>query len=211
MTDVNSRGKPAVAPASSSLHSPGKGRFDLPRTIVLIGMMGAGKSTIGRYIADRLDVEFRDADQEIEQAAGRSIEEIFKDFGEAHFRDGERRVIARLLDDRPFVLATGGGAYMDPDTQEAIRSRAVSLWLKADFDISWRRVSKRQHRPLLKTPDPMGTLRRLIDERYPVYARADITVDSLDVSKEAMGERVLETVMDWFAAHPAPHEEGTGR
>lgn len=175
----------------------------LPRTVVLIGMMGAGKSTIGRYVADRLGVPFVDADKEIEEAAGRTIEEIFKDFGEAYFRDGERRVIARLLDGPPVILATGGGAYMDAETRALIAEKAVSLWLDAEFDTLWQRVSKRHHRPLLKTADPKGTLRGLMETRYPTYALADIRVLSTDLPKETVGEAALAAIEAYFDKQPA--------
>ena len=172
----------------------------LPKPLVLIGMMGAGKSTIGRYVAERLGVTFLDADREIESAAGRTIEEIFADFGEAHFRDGERRVIARLLEGEPFVLATGGGAFMDAETRAVIAEKAICVWLDADFDTLWQRVSRRQHRPLLRTEDPQGTLRSLIEARYPVYAEADIRVLSSEVPQETVGEMVIEAVAGFLAA-----------
>ncbi len=170
----------------------------LPRTVVLIGMMGAGKSTIGRQVAELLNVQFRDADREIEEAAGRSIEEIFADFGEEHFRSGERRVIARLLEEEPFILATGGGAFMDAETRLLVKEKAVSIWLRADFDVLWARVSKRAHRPLLKTVNPQQTLRDLIDKRYPVYAAADITVDSADRPTGETADRVISCLNDYL-------------
>ncbi len=177
---------------------------DLPKTLVLIGMMGAGKSTIGRHVAERLGVPFKDADREIEDAAGRTIEEIFAEFGEAHFRSGERRVIARLLEEEPFVLATGGGAYIDPETRALIAERAISVWLRADLDLLWARVSRRANRPLLKTENPRETLAGLIDARYPVYAEADIIVDSEDIAKDAMAVHVIAAVTDYLKANPQP-------
>lgn len=152
--------------------------------------MGAGKSCIGRRLASRLDLPFIDNDAEIEAAAGCSVEEIFARHGEAAFRDGERRVIARLLAEEPRVLATGGGAFMDPRTRAEIRQRAVSIWLRADLDLLLKRTARRDNRPLLKNGDPRAVLNRLIDERYPVYAEADIVVDSVDGPPELTVERV---------------------
>lgn len=162
------------------------------RSIVLVGMMGAGKTAVGKRLAARLGLAFRDADAEIEAAAQKSISEIFQVDGEAFFRDKERRVIARLLDEgRAMVLATGGGAYMNAETRGKIRERAVAVWLKADFDVLMRRVRRKANRPLLRTADPEGTLRMLIDQRYPVYAEADVTVVSRDVAQENMLEEVV--------------------
>ncbi len=169
--------------------------FTLPKPLVLVGLMGAGKSAVGRRVAARLGVPFIDADSEIEAAAGCSIEDIFDREGEAGFRQGERRVMARLLNTEPVhVLATGGGAFVDPDTRALIGSMAISLWLRADLEVLFERVSRRSHRPLLKTADPKGTLARLMEERYPIYAEADITVDSGAGPIGAMVERVLEAV-----------------
>ncbi|GGC78876.1 shikimate kinase [Chelatococcus reniformis] len=166
------------------------------RSLVLVGLMGCGKSTVGRRLAARLDVPFVDADAEIERAAGKSIPEIFAQHGETYFRDGERRVIARLLRDGGRVLATGGGAYMEPSTRALIAARGLSVWLKAELDVLMRRVRKRGHRPLLQTADPEDTLRRLMAERYPVYAQADLTV----ASHEAPHETVVESVLAALAA-----------
>lgn len=177
-----------VAPAS---HAP-----RLPRTLVLVGLMGAGKSSIGRRLAQRLGVDFVDADTEIESAAGRSIPEIFEELGEPAFRDGERRVIRRLLEDRiPHILATGGGAFMAPDTRTAIKDKGLSLWLKADIDTLFERVSRRTNRPLLKTADPKETLRGLMTVRYPVYAEADILVETRRVPIETTVEKVYQAVV----------------
>ncbi len=154
------------------------------RCIVLIGMMGAGKSTIGRRMAARLKLPFVDADTEIEAAAGMSIPDIFEAHGEPHFRDGEARVIARLLDSGPAVVATGGGAFMREETRNRIRDKAVSIWLKADAEVIMRRVRRRSDRPLLHTADPEGTIDRLLGEREPVYRGADIMVLSRDVPHE---------------------------
>lgn len=170
------------------------------RSVVLVGMMGAGKTSIGKRLAARLHLPFVDADHAIEQAAGLSIPEIFARHGEADFRAGERRVIARLLKEGPQVLATGGGAYMNLETRLAIRESGVSVWLKAEFDVLMRRVRKRSNRPLLKTEDPEGTVRRLIEERYPVYAEADITILSTDIAHELVMESVAQNLVDFLAA-----------
>ncbi|MBI3453160.1 MAG: shikimate kinase [Rhodospirillales bacterium] len=164
----------------------------VPATIVLVGLMGAGKSSIGRRLAQRLDLPFVDADREIETAAGCSIEEIFERLGEAAFRDGERRVIARLLDGPVQVLASGGGAFMDPETRGRIAKDAISVWLRAELDVLTRRVGRRNNRPLLKNGDPREVLANLMAVRYPVYAGADIVVDSFDGPPEAMVDRVMD-------------------
>lgn len=179
----------------------------IPKTIVLVGLMGAGKSCIGRRLAAALGVAFVDADAEIESAAGCSIEEIFERHGEAEFRDGERRVIGRLLEQPPHVLASGGGAFVDPDTRQAIRDRAISLWLRADVDLLLRRTSRRNNRPLLKRGDPRAILQDLIAQRYPIYANADITVDSADGPPEVTLERVLAALRAHVAA-PAAGAKG---
>jgi shikimate kinase len=161
------------------------------RSIVLVGMMGAGKSTVGRRLSVRLRLPFLDADTEIEAAAGMSISDIFETHGEPHFRDGEARVIARLLDGGPTVLATGGGAFMREETRNRIRDKAVSIWLKADADIIMRRVKRRADRPLLQTADPAATVGRLIREREPVYQDADITIWSRDVPHEKIVDECI--------------------
>jgi shikimate kinase len=148
------------------------------RFLVLVGLMGAGKSSIGRMLADEFRIPFIDADDEIEKAAGCSIKEIFRLYGEPAFRDGERRVIARILERGPGILATGGGAFMDTGTREAIRERGISIWLHADPGTLFRRTRRRSVRPLLENEDPLGTLERLARERYPVYAEADITIET---------------------------------
>jgi shikimate kinase len=176
--------------------------WHMPKTIALVGLMGAGKSSIGRRLAQALGLPFVDADSEIESAAGSSIEEIFARDGEAVFRNGERRVIARLLDSPAQVLATGGGAFMDPETRGLIRERAVSIWLRADLDTLLVRVARRNNRPLLKAGDPRAVLSRLIDERYPVYAEADITVDTVDGPPETTLAKVI-AALDHFLAVPA--------
>lgn len=148
------------------------------RTVALVGLMGAGKTTIGRRLAQALALPFVDADEAIVAAAGRSIEDIFAERGECEFRRGERQVISRLLDDPPHVLATGGGAFIDPRTRELMKSRAISIWLKAPLDVLMKRVSKRDHRPLLKEDDPRAVMKRLMDERYPIYAEADLMIET---------------------------------
>jgi shikimate kinase len=164
------------------------------RSVVLVGMMGAGKSTIGRRLSARLRLPFLDADSEIEAAAGMSIADIFETHGEPHFRDGEARVIARLLDGGPAVIATGGGAFMREETRNRIRDKAVSIWLKADADIIMRRVKRRADRPLLQTADPAATVGRLIEEREPVYAHADLTIWSRDVPHEKIVDECLDAL-----------------
>lgn len=162
------------------------------RSIVLVGLMGAGKTTVGRRLAAALGLSFVDADSEIEAAAGQSIPEIFAQYGEDYFRDGERRVIARLLEGGPQVLATGGGAFMDAGTRERIAEKGVSVWLRADLDLLMKRVLRRSHRPLLMQKDPEAVMRRLIDERYPVYGHAQIIVDSSDVPHDAIVARIVD-------------------
>jgi shikimate kinase len=164
------------------------------RPVVLVGMMGAGKSTIGRRLAVRLKLPFLDADTEIEAAAGMSIPDIFETHGEPHFRDGEARVIARLLDGGPAVLATGGGAFMREETRNRISDKAVSIWLKADAEIIMKRVKRRADRPLLQTVDPAATVGRLIEEREPVYRRANITIWSRDVPHEKIVDECVEAL-----------------
>jgi shikimate kinase len=164
------------------------------RSVVLVGMMGAGKSTIGRRLAARLGLPFLDADVEIEAAAGMSIPDIFESRGELDFRDGEARVIARLLDSGPAVVATGGGAFMRKETRDRIHDKAVSIWLKADAEIIMRRVKRRSDRPLLQTADPEATVARLISEREPVYQQADLTVWSRDVPHEKIVDECIEAL-----------------
>ena len=170
------------------------------RSIVLVGLMGAGKSSIGRRLAHRLGLPFVDADTEIEKAADLTIPEIFEKHGEPYFRAGEVRVVARILESGPQVLATGGGAYMNPETRARIRERGISLWLKAELDVLMKRVKRRGDRPLLKADDPQAVLRRLMDERYPVYAAADLTV----VSREASHDEVVDDVIAALASHVRP-------
>jgi shikimate kinase len=168
------------------------------RSVVLVGMMGAGKSSVGRRLAARLGIPFVDADSEIEQAAQMSIPEIFAKYGEAAFRSAEARVILRLLDGGPQVLATGGGAFMNADTRAAIGAKGVSIWLKADLDVLIRRVKRRSDRPLLHTEDPAETLRRLLAERSPTYQQADLTIHS----REVPHEKIVDEILAALPRHP---------
>jgi len=180
------------------------GRFAPCRTIVLVGLMGAGKSKIGRRLAARLNLPFFDSDREIEVAAGESIEEIFANRGERVFRDGERRVIARLLAQPVHVLATGGGAFMDEATRHVIERRGVSLWLRAELDVLVSRVSRRSNRPLLKSGDPRAILGELIENRYPVYAEANVVIDSGEGSSELTVTRAIAALADCPLATTPP-------
>src|SRR6516225_7668951 len=173
------------------------------RSIVLIGMMGVGKSSVGRRLAARLSIPFVDADGEIEKAAKMTIAEIFARHGEPYFRDGEARVIARLLEGGPVVLATGGGAFMREETRGRIAAKAVSIWLKADPDVIMRRVRRRADRPLLQTADPDGTVVRLLGEREPIYRNADLTISSRDVPHDRIVEECLETLRAYLCG-PRP-------
>ena len=161
------------------------------RSVVLVGMMGAGKSSIGRRLAGRLGIPFIDADAEIEKAAGMSIPDIFAAHGEPYFRAGETRVIARLLESGPQVLATGGGAFMSPETRGAIGAKGISVWLRASVEVLARRIKRRNDRPLLKGADPVETLRSLVDERYPTYAEADITVELRDAPHDTIVDEII--------------------
>jgi shikimate kinase len=179
------------------------------RTVVLVGLMGAGKTKIGRRLAARLELPFFDSDDEIEAAAGETIEEIFNNRGEAVFRDGERRVIARLLHGPVHVLATGGGAFMDLQTRRIIAQRGVSVWLRADLDVLFTRVSRRTNRPLLKTPDPRAVLAELIERRHPIYAEADITIDSGSGPPDATAGRATAALAQCERASLAPEASAT--
>jgi shikimate kinase len=170
------------------------------RTIALVGLMGVGKSSVGRRLANALELPFRDADAEVEAAAGRSVSDIFTDLGEAAFREGERRVIARLLDQEPHVLATGGGAFMTPDTRALIKSKAISVWLKADLDVLARRISRKDNRPLLVGKDPLEVLQAQADARYPAYAEADLIVETGDAAHQVTVEQVIAALTDHLEA-----------
>jgi shikimate kinase len=172
------------------------------RSVVLVGLMGCGKSAIGRRLAGKLALPFIDADEEIAKAAGKSIEDIFADHGEPYFRDGERKVLARLLRTGPQVLATGGGAFMNEETRAAIAANGVSVWLKAELPLLVRRVGKRGNRPLLKAGDPETVLSDLMATRYPVYATADITVESRDVPHEVIVGEIVDSL-----SHALVHSE----
>ena len=186
MPDIAVQNSIDSAPAETSLVAAlGK------RSIVLVGMMGAGKSSIGKRLAVRLGIPFIDADAEIESAAGMTISEIFSAHGEPYFRAGEARVIARLLESGPQVLATGGGAFMNADTRALVAVKGISVWLKADFDILMRRIKRRTDRPLLKTEDPAATLKALMAERYPMYAEADLAVESREAPHETIVEEII--------------------
>jgi shikimate kinase len=165
----------------------------------MVGMMGAGKTSVGKRLATRLGLPFADADAAIEQAANATIPEIFERHGEAYFRDGERRVIRRLLEEGAKVLATGGGAFIQPETRSAIREKGVSVWLKADQDVLMGRVRRRSNRPLLKTADPEATMARLIAERYPVYAEADIHIQSRDVAHDVVIDDILVALDEFLS------------
>lgn len=177
------------------------------RSIVMVGMMGCGKSAIGKRLATMLELRFIDADDEIEKAAGMSINDIFAQLGESHFRDGERRVIARLLAGGPQVLSTGGGAFMSEETRERVKERGISVWLKAELPILMRRVMRRDNRPLLKTPDPEGRMRELLEARNPIYALADITVESREIAHDAIVKEILGKLAAGPLALAAPAEE----
>jgi shikimate kinase len=171
------------------------------RTIALVGLMGVGKSSVGRRLANALGMVFRDADAEVEAAAGRSISDIFSELGEAAFREGERRVIARLLDQPAHVLATGGGAFMNPDTRQLIKSRAVSVWLKTDLEILARRVSRKNTRPLLAGKDPLEVLKAQAEVRYPVYEQSDVIVETGDAPHHQSVDQVIRALCAYLAEH----------
>jgi len=204
--DVQIEPPGAIGPARRAA----AGDFAPGRSIVLVGLMGAGKTKIGRRLAARLNLPFFDSDEEIETAAGETIEEIFGKRGEAVFRDGERRVIARLLAGPLHVLSTGGGAFMDPATRRIIAARGASVWLRADLDVLFARVSRRTNRPLLKSPDPRAVLAELIERRYPIYAEADITIDSGDGPPDATAGRAIAALSHCKRA-ALPPEEGCGK
>jgi len=200
MTDIEVKNDASV-PATAMAILPLLGR----RSIVLVGMMGVGKSSIGRRLGTRLGIPFVDADAEIEKAAGMSIADIFARHGEADFRGGEARVIARLLEGGPQVLATGGGAIMNPDTRALIKTKGISIWLNAEFDVLMRRISKRKHeRPMLQTADPVATLRELLAAREPVYAQADLTMQSREVPHDAIVTEIITALGAFLKASPRP-------
>lgn len=190
-------------PQTRDIHKDELNALLAGRPIVLVGMMGAGKTTVGRRLAAKLGRHFIDSDEEVEKAAGMTIEDIFKAHGEADFRAGEVRVIARLLKDQDLVLGTGGGAFINAETRALVKTSAVSVWIKADFDLLFQRVQRRSNRPLLKTANPRQTLQDLIDKRYPVYAEADVTVVSRDVPQDQVATEVIEALLTHLGA---PHD-----
>jgi len=171
----------------------------LPRTVALVGLMGAGKTTVGRRLAQALALPFVDADEAIATAAGRSIEDIFAERGECEFRRGERQVIARLLAGPVQVLATGGGAFVNPETRVLMKAQAITIWLRAPLDVLMKRVSRRDHRPLLKEDDPQAVMQRLMDERYPIYAEADLVVDTANSPHNAAVAAILAALRAYLA------------
>jgi shikimate kinase len=170
-----------------------------PRTVALVGLMGAGKTTVGRRLAQALGLPFVDADEAISTAAGRSIEDIFAERGECEFRRGERQVIARLLAGPAHVLATGGGAFIDPNTRALMKAQAITIWLRAPLDVLMKRVSRRDHRPLLKEDDPQAVMQRLMDERYPIYAEADLTIDTAHTPHHTAVVAILAALREHLA------------
>jgi len=187
----------AMKPASLQLRD---------RFVVLVGLMGAGKTSVGRAVAERMGLPFIDADDEIEKAAGCTIQEIFQLYGEPAFRAGERRVIARIFEGAPAVLATGGGAFMAEETRALIARHGLSIWLRADIDVLYRRTRRRSVRPLLKNDDPRGTLERLARERYPIYALADITIDTAGEKLSETVDRVIARIETQALLENAPEE-----
>ncbi|MEL6824999.1 MAG: shikimate kinase [Pseudomonadota bacterium] len=167
------------------------------RTVALVGLMGAGKSTVGRRLAERLGRSFHDSDNEIEKAAGLSVADIFSLHGEEEFRRGEHQVLKRLLDEKPHILATGGGAYLNPETRQLMREKAVTIWLNADLETLWKRVSRRNHRPLLRRPDAKEVLSNLFDERRPIYELADLTVHSVDGPHSKTVTAIIKALESW--------------
>jgi shikimate kinase len=188
----------------TTLHRP------LPRTLVLVGLMGAGKTAVGKRVAARLGLGFIDADHEIEAAAGCTIPDIFERYGEPAFRDLERRVIARLMHDPVQVLSTGGGAFIDPQTREVVAEHGLSVWLKAELSVLAARTAKRSNRPLLRQGDPKAVLEGLMERRYPIYALADMTVESRDGPVEETVDRVLAAIDAHLAAEAAATETALG-
>ena len=188
-------------PPTRDIHKDELNALLAGRPIVLVGMMGAGKTTVGRRLAAKLGRHFVDSDEEVEKAAGMTIEDIFKAHGEADFRAGEVRVIARLLKDRDLVLGTGGGAFVNNETRALVKSSAVSVWIKADFDLLFQRVQRRSNRPLLKTANPRQTLLDLIEKRYPIYAEADVTIVSRDVPQDQVATEVIEALLAHLGDH----------
>jgi len=205
MPEINSSPSGRPAPEAEIVAALGL------RLVVLVGMMGVGKSTVGRRLAGRLHLPFIDADTEIEAAAGMSIPEIFEAHGEPHFRDGEARVIARLLEGGPAVLATGGGSFMREETRRRIGDKAVSIWLKADAEVIMRRVRRRADRPLLQNADPEAAVIRLIGEREPIYQFADLTIASREVPHDKIVDECVEALHAYLCGDAAPGVAGAAR
>jgi shikimate kinase len=205
MPEINSSPSGRPAPEAEIVAALGL------RLVVLVGMMGVGKSTVGRRLAARLHLPFIDADTEIEAAAGMSIPEIFEAHGEPHFRDGEARVIARLLEGGPAVLATGGGSFMREETRRRIGDKAVSIWLKADAEVIMRRVRRRADRPLLQNADPEAAVIRLIGEREPIYQFADLTIASREVPHDKIVDECVEALHAYLCGDAAPGVAGAAR
>ena len=205
MPEINSSPSGRPAPEAEIVAALGL------RLVVLVGMMGVGKSTVGRRLAARLHLPFIDADTEIEAAAGMSIPEIFEAHGEPHFRDGEARVIARLLEGGPAVLATGGGSFMREETRRRIGDKAVSIWLKADAEVIMRRVRRRADRPLLQSADPEAAVTRLIGEREPIYRFADLTIASREVPHDKIVDECVEALHVYLCGDAAPGVAGAAR
>lgn len=181
------------------------------RTIVFVGLMGAGKTAIGRKVSQALDLPFVDSDHEIESVSRMAIPELFERYGEPEFRALEQRVLERLLRAGPRVVSTGGGAFMNEQTRSAIGEHGVSVWLKADLDLLMERVVKKQNRPLLKNPDPRAVMSRLMDERYPVYALADVTVETRDARREIIADEVISALAGHLGGLRALRESGSAR
>ncbi len=193
--------RPAIVYGQASMHDASTSPIYRPtRTVALVGLMGVGKTSVGRRLATALGLAFRDADHEIEQAAGRSVSDIFAERGEAEFRAGERRVIARLLEEPPHILATGGGAFVQPDTRAMIQVRAISVWLKTDLEVLARRVARKNNRPLLIGRDPLEVLTIHARERYPFYGEAHLTIESGDGSHGATVDAVLAALAGYEEA-----------
>ncbi len=180
------------------------------RTLVFVGLMGAGKSVIGRLTAQQLALPFVDSDSEIERVSRMSVAELFEAYGEPEFRALESRVIARLLTAGPRVLSTGGGAFINGDTRALIKRDALSVWLKADLETLWERVNKRDHRPLLKTPEPKKTLSDLMTKRYPIYEEADIVINSRPVGKDVIVRETLAAIAALAPAEPTLQAKAEG-
>lgn len=203
VTSGNADSQERIATAVEAEQSGGAAHTPLKRTIALVGLMGAGKSSVGRRLAAKLGAPFYDADEEIELAAGMSVAEIFEHHGEAHFRDGERKVIARLIGNGPSVLATGGGAFVNDETRALLKAQAVTVWLRADLDVLVERTSRRKTRPLLLTGDPRQILGDLIEARTPHYSQAEYSVESLGGEPhEVMVARIIEALKDSAAFRP---------